>query len=392
MIETMAGRRAKLMVAGTLLLLVPVVAVGQEAGSGPGTVATRVAEELGGGAAPTPTAGPERSPTPDAGSGRSAPADGASGAGKAEVPHTLGEALGRIAPGVAGIWTFEVFTVEDRPVSVGHLVVALLVLLVGVPVVRFASKLLGRRVYPRFGLDRGAAAAFATITRYLLLVLVLIFAMWVSGIPLTVFTLAGGALAIGIGFGSQNIANNFISGLVLLAERPIKVGDLVEVEGTYGEVERIGARSTRIRTFDNTHIIMPNAMFLENPVVNWTLSDRRVRVTLTVGVVYGAPTRRVAELLRQAMKEHDNVLPTPEPLVFFADFGDSALVFESLFWIVVNRFQDRRRVLSDLRYRVDEMFREEGIVIAFPQRDVHLDTSRALDIRLVDSSTPSDDG
>jgi small-conductance mechanosensitive channel len=301
-----------------------------------------------------------------------------------DVPHTLGEAIRSVAPRLADVWTFQLASVQGRAIRVGSLVTALLVFLVGVPVARLVARILTGRVYPRIGLTPGAAAAFGTLSRYALLVVVLIFALWFSGIPLTIFTIAGGALAIGVGFGSQNILNNFISGLILLAERPIKVGDLVEVDGTHGEVELIGLRSTRIRTFDNIHIIVPNATFLESNVVNWTLSDQQVRVTLTVGVVYGSPTRRVEELIRLAMREHPQVLPDPEPQVFFADFGDSALIFEALFWIIVRRFQDRRRVLSDLRFRIDEMFREEEIVIAFPQRDVHLDSVRPIEVRMVE--------
>jgi small-conductance mechanosensitive channel len=199
-----------------------------------------------------------------------------------------------------------------------------------------------------------------------------------------VFTLAGGALAIGIGFGSQNILNNFISGLILLAERPIKVGDLIEVEGTFGQVERIGARSTSVKTFDNFHIIVPNSSFLESKVVNWTHTDKLVRISLVVGVAYGSPVRRVEEVLLEVVGEHERTVVPPDPVVLFEDFGDSALVFRALFWIVMNRPMDQRKVLSDLRYRVDDRFREEGITIAFPQRDVHLDTTRPLEVRVTD--------
>ena len=215
------------------------------------------------------------------------------------------------------------------------------------------------------------------------MVCLVVFALWVSEIPLTVFTLAGGAVAIGVGFGSQKIVNNFISGVILLAERPIKVGDLIEVGDTFGEVESIGARSTKIKSFDNFHIIVPNGAFLEQNVINWTHSDDMVRVRMKVGVAYGSPTRRVEELLLQAIRELDKAVIPPEPDVIFDDFGDNALIFEALFWIVMRRPMDRRKTLSDLRYRVDELFREAGIVIAFPQRDVHLDNLRPLQVRVL---------
>ena len=190
-------------------------------------------------------------------------------------------------------------------------------------------------------------------------------------------------LAIGVGFGSQNVVNNFISGLILLAERPIKLGDLVEMEGVYGNVERIGLRSTRVRTGDNVHIIVPNALFLENKVINWTHRDPKVRITITVGIEYGSPTREAERLMKEALANHAQVLAKPGPAVLFRDFGDDALIFEIRFWIHMRTMMERLQIESDIRFRIDEVFREAGIVIAFPQRDVHLDTAKPLDVRVV---------
>ena len=162
-----------------------------------------------------------------------------------------------------------------------------------------------------------------------------------------------------------------------------KIGDLVEVNETFGQVESIGARSTSIKTFDNFHIIVPNSTFLESNVINWTHTDTLVRISLVVGVAYGSPTRRVEELIQQAVRELEKVVIPPEPTVLFDDFGDSALIFEALFWIIMKRPMDRRRALSDVRFRIDELFRENGIVIAFPQRDVHLDNLKPLRVRLL---------
>jgi potassium-dependent mechanosensitive channel len=293
---------------------------------------------------------------------------------------TVGDVLQRIA----AVWSFQLTAIDGRPLTVGKLVITLLVLLVGVPIARLVVRRISRRLFERIGLEPGAAAAFETLSFYAVVAALVLVALWVSEIPLTVFTLAGGALAIGIGFGSQKIVNNFISGLILLFERPIKVGDLIEVGETFGRVESIGARSTKIKTFDNFHIIVPNGTILDQNVVNWTHSDNMVRVRMKVGVAYGSPTRRVEELLLQAIQELEKVVSPPEPVVLFEDFGDSALLFEALFWIVMRRPMDRRRILSDLRYRVDELFREDGIVIAFPQRDVHLDNLQPLQVRLLE--------
>ncbi len=284
---------------------------------------------------------------------------------------------------VAAVWNFQLTAIDGRPLTVGKVTIALLVLVFGLPIARLVIRRVSRRLFARIGLEPGAAAAFETLTFYAVGVCLVVFALWVSEIPLTVFTLAGGAIAIGVGFGSQKIVNNFISGVILLFERPIKVGDLIEVGETFGEVENIGARSTKIKTFDNFHIIVPNGAFLDQNVINWTHSDDRVRVWLKVGVAYGSSTRQVEELILKAIRELDKALIPPEPEVFFADFGDNALMFEAFFWVVMRRPMDRRRTLSDLRFRVDELFREAGITVAFPQRDVHLDTLSPLQIRVL---------
>jgi small-conductance mechanosensitive channel len=293
------------------------------------------------------------------------------------------EAVRDVWQQVAAVWNYQLTTIDQRPLTVGKVTIALLVLIIGIPIAKLVTRKISRRLFERIGLEPGAAAAFQTLSFYAVVVCLAIFALWVSEIPLTVFTLAGGAIAIGVGFGSQKIVNNFISGLILLAERPIKVGDLIEVGDTFGTVESIGARSTKIKSFDNFHIIVPNGAFLEQNVVNWTHTDDLVRVRLQVGVAYGSPTRRVEELILQAVRELDDAVIPPEPMVIFEDFGDSALIFEAMFWVVMRRPMDRRKALSDVRYRIDELFRGEGIVIAFPQRDVHLDGLGPVQVRVV---------
>jgi small-conductance mechanosensitive channel len=203
-------------------------------------------------------------------------------------------------------------------------------------------------------------------------------------VPLTAFTVLGGAVALGVGFGSQNIINNFISGLILLAERPVKVGDLIQLGDLFGNIEHIGARSTRVRTGSNLEIIVPNSTFLQNNVINFTLSSDKVRTLVEVGVVYGSPTVTVTQLLRRAVVETGRVSKDPPPIILFTGFGDNSLNFEVHFWIRMRTVMDRLQVESAVRYRVDQLFREEGIVIAFPQRDVHLDTASPLQIQMVE--------
>jgi len=282
------------------------------------------------------------------------------------------------------VWNYELTGPEAEPITLGKIVSAIAIFLIGYFVAAAASRALGRRVFPRLRLEEGAAQAFQSLVFYLLLLVAFLTALRMVQIPLTAFAVLGGALAIGVGFGSQNVVNNFISGLILLAERPIKIGDLIELEGVHGTVERIGLRSTRVRTGDNVHIIVPNASFLENNVVNWTHTDPKVRITIGVGIVYGSPTREAERLIRKALSEQPLLLKTPEPVVLFRDFGDNALIFETRFWIEMRTVMERLRIESDLRFRIDDLFREAGIVIAFPQRDVHLDTTSPLEVRMVE--------
>jgi small-conductance mechanosensitive channel len=205
---------------------------------------------------------------------------------------------------------------------------------------------------------------------------------------LTVFTFFGGALAIGVGFGAQNIVNNFISGLILMVERPIKINDVVEVDGQRGRILSIGARCCQLRLSSGVDILVPNSHFLERNVINSTLTDTRYQTSVKIGVAYGSPIRDVAKLMQKAADDHGKILKTPEPMVLFSDFGDNALVFELYFWVDLSGALDPRIVSSDIRFIIDRLFAEAGIVMAFPQRDVHIDSARPFEIRMLPRSTP----
>lgn len=288
------------------------------------------------------------------------------------------ERLGAAWESLQGVWRYEIFAIDDRPITVGKIIAGLLLFGVGIRFSGLLSRLLGRRVFPRLGLHAGAATALQTLSFYVFVILMTLFALRVINIPLTVFTLAGGAVAIGVGFGSQNIANNFISGIILLAEQPIRIGDMIELDGVLATVEHIGPRSTRVRSASGTQIVVPNSSFLDKHVVNLTLSDDHVRTSIRVGVAYGSPAREVARLLRRAADEHPRVLQAPEPTVNLADFGDSAMVFDLNVSMRIRTLADRRAIESDLRFAIDALFREAGVSIPFPQRDVHVDTTRPL--------------
>ena len=282
---------------------------------------------------------------------------------------------------LATLLDFKILTVDGVPLTIRKLIFALLVLALGLYVARRLAQTMSERLFRPMGLDVSFASALQSVCYYLFTVLAFLLFLDLLSIPLTTFAVFGGAIAIGVGFGSQNIVNNFISGLILLAERPVRVGDTVEVEGVTGEVKHVGARCTNVRTFSNIDVLVPNSYFLENRVVNWTLKDRIIRFEMPLGVAYGSPTREIERLLLQAVEEHQEVLRSPIPEALFMDFGDSALNFEVRFWVDTAK-SNRMRVASDIRHRIDELFREAGICIPFPQRDVHVDSPRPLRIEI----------
>jgi len=283
---------------------------------------------------------------------------------------------------VVAAWEFEITESEGKAITVKKVVIGLALLLFGYLLSRALASLVAYKVLPRFGVSHAAASVLRSVMLYAMIVGLFFVSLDIVNVPLTFFAFFGGAAAIGLGFGSQNLLNNFISGLILLVERPIRVGDLVNVDGIDANVEHIGARSTRVRTGSNLEILVPNSKFLENNVTNWTLSDTRIRTSVSVGVAYGSPVAEVIERLKQVIREQDNVLLTPEPIVLFQDFGDSSLAFEVHFWVQMKRIMDGAKVRSSVRAAIDEDFRKAGIVIAFPQRDVHIDMSSPLEVRL----------
>lgn len=296
---------------------------------------------------------------------------------------SFGSAASSVWRRLVSVWSYELAEVEDRPITVGKIVKGVFLLVLGLLLSKRASRFLGRRLLPRLGLTGGGLHAYQSLFFYVLVVSFTLIALKIVNVPLTAFTILGGALAIGFGFGSQNLVNNFISGLILLVERPIRVADLIQVGDLHGNVEHIGLRSTRVRTGNNVEIIVPNSSFLQENVVNWTLTDTQVRIMVAVGVAYGSPTREVKEIMRKSAASHGRVLKSPDPIVLFKNFGDNSLEFEVHFWIQMRSQMDQRIIESDLRYMIDSFCREAGITIAFPQRDVHLDTLQPLDVRIL---------
>jgi potassium efflux system protein len=313
-----------------------------------------------------------------------------------ELPWSERAALvwSQIRNATRAVWQFELFSVEDtvdlqgqkvtisRGVTVGKSVGAALLFIFGYLIAARLARRLERTLSSRFGV--GAAQA-RTVRRWALTLvafILLVLTLNLAQIPLTVFAFLGGALAIGVGFGTQTIIKNFISGLILLMERQVRVGDIVDIDGTTGTVAEVNLRSSTIKGFDGIAAIVPNSTLLEGKVTNWTMSDPKVRRIVRVGVAYGSPTDEVARRMLECAQRHGLVVKNPEPQVMFEDFGDSNLVFALYFWIDVQAGTSGQVVMSDLRFMIEKSFAEGGISMAFPQRDVHLDTTRPLQVEL----------
>jgi small-conductance mechanosensitive channel len=288
------------------------------------------------------------------------------------------------------LWSYVLATAPGgQAISVGQVVSVLALLVGGYSVSKLVGYIFGRRL-ANTKLRPDVIHILKRIVFFSILLLVVMTALSLLGIPLTAFAFATGAIAIGVGFGAQNIINNFISGWILMAERPIRIGDFIEFDAWQGTVERVGNRSTRIRRIDGVHLLVPNSHLLERTVVNWTLVDQEIRTVVRVGVEYGSPVRQVSNLILQAVTDQAQVKNTPAPGIVFEDFGDNSLVFDAYFWCDVSGEKVLREIRSDVRFRISDLFAENGIVVAFPQRDVHLDTRDPLEVRVVESGKSED--
>ncbi len=251
----------------------------------------------------------------------------------------------------------------------------ILYLVVGIFLLLYLSnrlrRLLVNRVLLTYTNEMGIRQAIGGIVRYIIVFLGLLIILQTAGIDLSALTVLAGALGIGIGFGLQHITNNFVSGVIILFERPIKVGDRIEVGGTHGKVADISARATTIITNDNVSIIVPNSEFMQSRVINWSHNDQSVRFRIPVTVAYGSDIEQVVSLLLEVGREDPHVLQDPPPAFRLVEFGDNGIHFELLVW-TSSYIHRRGKFISDLNMRIINKFNRHGIQIPFPQRDVYI--------------------
>jgi small-conductance mechanosensitive channel len=279
----------------------------------------------------------------------------------------------QIANGAKTMWNFEVFSAEDtievdgkqiigrRSITVGKIVSALGILVIGYWICLHVARLIGRLAVVRFGMAADVANLIRQWTQAFLITILIVISFVSVKIPLTVFAFLGGAFAIGIGFGAQTLLKNMISGILLLIERPLRVGDLIEVENVRGRVTSIGLRSSTVRDTKGMETLIPNSSFLEKNLTNWTYSSRVSWFSLRVGAPYEAPTKRVIDMLSDLAKEHPYVLEVPKPQVLLEEFGQQARIFTLNYWLEIRLDFDPGQVASELRLAIEVKFIEAGL-------------------------------
>jgi len=275
------------------------------------------------------------------------------------------------------IYKAELFKLDDgKSFTLDLLIQLIFYAVIAYIVGSLISRLISKTILSRFKIDRGTKEAISSVIGYLIAGVGFLIVLRGAGIDLSSLTVIAGVLGLGIGFGLQNISSNFISGITLLFEQPLKVGDLVEVDDLRGIVEKISIRSTVVRTLDNVFVIVPNQKFIENNIINWSYRDKKCRVHVPVGVAYGTDTTLVTEALLAAARRHPRVIPQPTPKVWFKEFGDSSLNFELLVW--VDDPPSIPQFTSDLNFSIETELNLRDINIPFPQRDLHIKNPQDL--------------
>lgn len=300
----------------------------------------------------------------------------------------------KLADGVTSVWTLELFSVDEtvnvdgqnvifkRGVTIGKMAIAILLITLGFGLCIFIANRIEQKLSTRTQLAPVSIRIAKRWTLSVIFIILLLNALSMVRIPLTAFAFLGGAIAIGLGFGTQTLLKNLISGLMMLIERPFKPGDTVEVGNLRGTVVDMNVRAAVLRDVNGIETLVPNATFLEQNVTNWTYSSNIVRQGVKVGVAYGSDVRQVAKLLEEDVLRHGQTLKENKPEILLENFGPDALEFGVYYWIDLGAGTVGRQVASDLRFMIEASLRKNGIAIAFPQRDLHVDMSGPIKVQL----------
>jgi small-conductance mechanosensitive channel len=270
-------------------------------------------------------------------------------------------------------------TINQTPITPASLIIFTLIVLASVFVTRVFTRVVFDRILKKFNLKEGIRYTLRRLTEYTMILVGVIVAFQFVGIDLSGLAVIFGLLSVGIGFGLQSVTANFVAGLVLLFERPIKIGDRITVGDVEGDVEEISMRATRVRTLNNISIIVPNSQFVSSNIVNWSYGDLRVRLDIDVGVSYGSDLDLVLRSLKEVALENPGVLKDPAPDVLLREFGESSWNMRLRAWI--DNPKGHHTIRSDIHCAIVRKFREKGIEIPFPQRDLHVRSPLSLPLR-----------
>jgi small-conductance mechanosensitive channel len=278
---------------------------------------------------------------------------------------------------IKAFWSMPLLTINQTPVTIASILIFILIISGFVLLSRVLKNKILKGLLSRLHLDPGLQYTLLRITQYIVVFIGLVIALQFIGISLSGLAVILGFLSVGIGFGLQNVTSNFVAGLILLFERPIKVGDRVSVGDTEGDVTTINIRSTTIQTLNNISIIVPNGQFISQPVINWSHVDKKIRINVNVGVAYASDLDKVLMALREVAEQNPEVLKDPAPDVLFREFGESSWNMQLRCWIA----EPTRHIpiQSDLHCAIVRIFRREGIEIPFPQRDIHVRSAVPLE-------------
>ena len=284
----------------------------------------------------------------------------------------MSETLQAIRDFIVKVWTTELFGPDT--VTIGGILILVFLFASVIIVERILQRLLIRRFLSKTRLQPSLQFGLSRIIGYTLIAIGFYVAFQAVGLDLSSLAIVAASVGVGVGFGLQNIINNFVSGIIILAERPISIGDRIDVAGVAGRVTKIQLRSTTVVTNDNITMIVPNADFISNTVTNWSHGDPKVRIRVPVGVAYGSDLKLLQRLLLEAAEEHPKALRDPSPVVLFTEFGDSSLNFELGVW-TQEMTATPIHFTSQMNFIIEQKLRENDIVIPFPQRDLHVRSS-----------------
>lgn len=280
--------------------------------------------------------------------------------------------LGNILPSgilkhshITDLWHYEIASIDNKIISISNVVISLLMLIIGIRLAKYFSAIIRKKMLGFFHLDVNASSAIEKFIYYLLIALIILTALDISNIPLSGLTFIGGAIALGVGLGSQNMVNNFLSGIIIMIESPISVGDVIEIEGKIAVVVNIGARCVHLKTYDNIDLLVPNSQIIENNITNWTLEDNVIRVTSSFFIDGDCSPQLAQDLMVQAIADNKNIIQDYGSAVCLDKFDPCGIKFDIYFFISTDNAIDRKRILNDLNLRTHELFKENNIKFSY---------------------------